>query len=82
MWTSAELLGEIVRMTRRKQKLTQGELARRAGVGTAFLYELESGKPTVRLDKVLAVLDALDLCMSVEAEDGERPIRTRINQWK
>lgn len=42
---------------RRKQlKLTQPELAERAGVGLRFVRELEQGKQTVQLDKVNQVL--------------------------
>jgi HTH-type transcriptional regulator/antitoxin HipB len=81
MRTPCEVLGELVRVSRRRRKLTQGELAKLAGVGTAFLYQLETGKPTVRMDKVLAVLEALDLCFSVEKADGDRPIRTRLTPW-
>lgn len=81
MRTSVEILGEIVRVSRRRRKLTQGELAQLAGVGTAFLYELENGKPTVRMDKVVAVLKALDLCFTVEKADGDAPIRTRLKPW-
>ena len=74
----AEQLFEAVRVIRRRRKLTQGELAKRAGVGTASLYELENGKPTVRMDKVL---EALDLCFSVEKANGDRPIKTRLTPW-
>jgi y4mF family transcriptional regulator len=58
-------LGRIVREQRKALSLTQTELALHAGVGLAFLYELEHGKPTVRLDKVLAVLKALGLSVSL-----------------
>lgn len=45
---------------RRKQlRLTQRELAELAGVGPDFLYDLERGKPTVRLGSVMQVLDTL-----------------------
>lgn len=37
--------------------MTQKALADRAGVGLRFIRELESGKPTLRLDKVNCVLD-------------------------
>jgi y4mF family transcriptional regulator len=48
--------------TRRKQlKLRQEELADLAGVSERFVYALENGKPTVQLDKVLAVVNALGL---------------------
>lgn len=56
--TSADI-GVVVRQTRRDQGLRQDQLAAAAGVGLRFLVELERGKPTVRLDKVLAVLSAL-----------------------
>lgn len=44
---------------RKKSKLTQIEFAKRAGVGLRFLRELEQGKTTVRLDKLMQVLDFL-----------------------
>lgn len=52
-------LGNIVRLTRVSQRLRQDQLAAAAGVGVRFLIELERGKPTVQLAKVLAVLKAL-----------------------
>lgn len=39
--------------------LTQPELALAAGVGVRFIVDLEGGKPTVRLEQVLRVIDAL-----------------------
>jgi y4mF family transcriptional regulator len=52
-------IGAIVRQTRLSQGLKQDQLAAAAGVGLRFLVELERGKPTVRVEKVLAVLNAL-----------------------
>jgi y4mF family transcriptional regulator len=52
-------IGAVVRKARLAQGLRQDQLAAAAGVGLRFLVELERGKPTVRLDKVLAVLSAL-----------------------
>lgn len=37
-------------------KLTQSELAEKAGVGLRFIREMEQGKETLRLDKVNQVL--------------------------
>ena len=54
-------IGAVVRQARLAQGLRQDQLAAAAGVGVRFLVELERGKPTVRLAKVLAVLDALGL---------------------
>lgn len=49
-------LNEFVKEKRRLAKLTQPELAEKAGVGLRFLRELEQGKETLRLDKVNQVL--------------------------
>jgi HTH-type transcriptional regulator / antitoxin HipB len=66
-------LGLALRNRRKSLGLTQGELSRLAGCGLAFLYELEIGKPTVRLDKVLAVVGVLGLELSlVEGKDALR----------
>lgn len=54
-----EEIGAFVRQARLAQGLRQDQLAAAAGVGVRFLVELERGKRTVRLDKVLAVLSAL-----------------------
>ncbi len=60
-----EQIGRIVRQVRVAQGLRQDQLAAAAGVGVRFLVELEGGKPTVRLAKVLAVLDALGCRLDV-----------------
>jgi len=62
-----EEIGTAVRQARLAQGLRQDQLAAAAGVGLRFLVELERGKPTVRLDKVLAVLSALGCRLDVTA---------------
>lgn len=55
-------MGDIslqIKSLRKKSGLTQVEFAIRAGVGLRFLRELERGRPTVRLDKLMQVLDFL-----------------------
>lgn len=47
--------------------LTQHELAGLCGCGPAFLYQLENGKPTLRLDKLVDVLHVLGLQLVLEA---------------
>jgi y4mF family transcriptional regulator len=49
-------LAQFVKEKRKQLKLTQPELAEKAGVGLRFLRELENGKESVRLDKVNQVL--------------------------
>jgi y4mF family transcriptional regulator len=49
-------LSKFVKQKRTSAKLTQPELAEKAGVGLRFLRELEQGKESLRLDKVNQVL--------------------------
>lgn len=49
-------IAEHIRAKRKMFRLTQVELADRAGVGLRFVRELERGKETVQLDKVNLVL--------------------------
>ncbi|WP_291078315.1 MULTISPECIES: helix-turn-helix transcriptional regulator [unclassified Empedobacter] len=49
-------IAEFIKQKRKRLKLTQPELAERAGVGLRFIREIEQGKPSVRLDKVNQVL--------------------------
>ena len=46
----------FVKERRKQLRLTQPELAMRAGVGLRFVRELEQGEKTLRLDKVNQVL--------------------------
>jgi y4mF family transcriptional regulator len=50
-------ISSFIKEKRKQLKLTQPELAERAGVGLRFVRELEQGKQSVRLDKVNQVLD-------------------------
>jgi len=49
-------LSEFVKSKRNAAKLTQPELADKAGVGLRFVRDLEQGKETIRLDKANQVL--------------------------
>ena len=49
-------LATFVKQRRRLLRLSQPDLAAKAGVGLRFVRELEQGKSTLRLDKVNAVL--------------------------
>jgi HTH-type transcriptional regulator / antitoxin HipB len=54
-------IGEIVRQLRKDSKLTQQEAAALCNVGTRFLSDLENGKASAQLGKVLQVLHAFGL---------------------
>ena len=49
-------LSRFVKQRRALVKLTQPEVAEKAGVGLRFIRNLEQGKKTLRLDKVNQVL--------------------------
>jgi y4mF family transcriptional regulator len=49
-------LADFVKDKRKLVKLTQPELAEKAGVGLRFIRELEQGKESLRIDKVNQVL--------------------------
>jgi len=49
-------LSEHIKQLRRQEKLTQQDLADRAGVGIHFVRDLEQGKLTLRMDKVNDIL--------------------------
>lgn len=55
------LLGEAVRRERKARNLTQQELGELAGTGLNFVSQVERGKETVRLDKLLAIMKVLGL---------------------
>lgn len=59
-----------VRRRRKVLRLTQFDVARLARCGPVFLYDLERGKPTLRLDKLVAVLSVLGL--ELELKSGKR----------
>ena len=63
-------IGQIIRDERKELGLRQDELAAASGVGLRFLVELERGKPTVQMGKVLDVLAALGCELQIKRPDG------------
>jgi y4mF family transcriptional regulator len=68
-------LGQSLRAARRQLGLTQAQLALAAGVGLRFIVELEAGKPTLRLEHVLRVINALggELTPIFHQKEGKTP---------
>ena len=58
---SVKELGALVRQRRKDAGVLQADAAALAGVGARFLSELERGKETAEVGKVLQVLDRLGL---------------------
>lgn len=61
----AVAIGALIREERKALGLRQAELAAASGVGVRFLVDLEKGKPTVQLGRVLAVLAALGCTLDI-----------------
>ena len=51
-------VGKAVRTRRKEHGITQEQAAGMCNVGVRFLSELENGKPTLEIEKVMRVLDA------------------------
>ncbi|NTG41665.1 helix-turn-helix transcriptional regulator [Rhizobium rhizogenes] len=60
-------IGVLVRNARKEQNLRQDELAGAAGVGLRFIVDLEAGKPTAQVGKVLQVLQTLGCSIEILA---------------
>ncbi len=50
-----------LRARRKELRLSQQDLAELAGVSVRFIHDLEAGKPSVQLDRLLAVARTLGL---------------------
>lgn len=59
-------LGLALYRARKALGLTQADVALAAGVGLRFVVELEAGKTTVRLGKVLQVVQALGAGLNMQ----------------
>ncbi|HET6582180.1 MAG TPA: helix-turn-helix transcriptional regulator [Nannocystaceae bacterium] len=56
-------IGALVRARRKALATTQAELAALSDVGPRFVGDLERGKPTLEIGKVLRVLERLGLAI-------------------
>jgi y4mF family transcriptional regulator len=70
-------LAAAVRGRRHEVRISQAQLAERAGVSRKWIYEFESGKPTAEFGLVLRVLAELDLdlVLSARSERSRDPDR-------
>lgn len=63
--TTVQALSSALRGHRLAQGLTQGEIAASAGVSRKFVSDVESGKDTVEVGKLLALIGALGLTLDL-----------------
>ena len=65
-----EDISSLIKKRRKELKLTQAECAAFCGVGIRFFSELENGKQSLHLGKVLQVLQTLGLKIRI-TENGD-----------
>ena len=58
---SAAEIGKLVQSERKRQGITQLQLAGMAGTGIRLISDIENGKETVQVQKLLKVLHTLGL---------------------
>ena len=58
-------IGEVVKSVRMQMGATQKDLALTSGTGLRFIIELEQGKPTSQIGKVLTVMNTLGITISL-----------------
>lgn len=63
---SSTAIGDAIRTRRKQQGVTQAECAALCGVGVRFISNLENGKETAEVGKVLHVLRSLGLEMNIQ----------------
>ncbi|MEA1928860.1 MAG: helix-turn-helix transcriptional regulator [Candidatus Auribacterota bacterium] len=74
---SPEQLGAVIRARRRELKVTQKDLALTCGTGLRFIIDLEKGKPTCQIGKILQVLQALGLKFRIAGPSAHANSRLR-----
>jgi len=66
-----EQIGAAIRARRRQLKVTQKDLAMTCGTGLRFIIDLEKGKPTCQIGKILEVFNALGLKLQLTIPGGD-----------
>lgn len=59
-------LGKLIKTIRKSQNLTQADLACAANVGVRFIVDLENGKETAQVGKVLKICQMLGMKINIE----------------
>lgn len=67
--TSPKVLGDLLRAKRKAQHLTQGQVAAYCGVSTKFISEVERGKESAEIGKILLLLTTLGIDLYADTRD-------------
>lgn len=58
-------IGQFIKQIRKSQGLTQSDLATSAGVGVRFIVDIENGKETAQIGKVIKLCNMLGIKIDV-----------------
>lgn len=64
---STEAIGKLVQAERKRQGLSQLQLAGLANTGIRFVSDIENGKGTAQVQKLLSVISALGLALYIHS---------------
>ncbi|EWT03340.1 DNA-binding protein [Intrasporangium oryzae NRRL B-24470] len=67
---SATDLGAFLAEVRASSDLTQDEVAERLGISRRYLYEIESGKPSLYTDRLFALLRLYGVTLTAETRSN------------
>lgn len=62
-------LGSLVKKVRKSQHATQVEVSQLTNLGSRFVVDFESGKPTLQIGKALEVLKTLGVRLYAEVNE-------------
>ncbi|WP_321473570.1 helix-turn-helix transcriptional regulator [uncultured Paludibaculum sp.] len=65
-------IGQLIRDTRKTLGVTQKDLALTSGTGLRFIVDLEKGKETCEIGKVLTVLNTLGIRIALTPPPGAK----------
>lgn len=78
--SNPQQLGLLIRAVRRSQRLRLDDVAGSAGVGHVFAREVEYGKETVQLGRVLRLLSELGITLEADVPDEARAEFERLQR--
>lgn len=77
---TTEAIGKLIREIRNRLGVTQKDLALTSGTGLRFIIELEKGKETCQIGKVLTVLQTLGIKIGLTLPAVSVPTSSREDE--
>ena len=68
--SSVKDFGEAIRKRRKELGYTQGFLSEFSGLSASFISDVEHGKPTAELEKVMRLVNILGMDISVDTREA------------